>query len=100
MSPGAKIIQTSWNGLFDALLRDTLNSPVNLTQPGQAVTRAVANMLPDGVSANTLAALNQFAAAPAVLGNPKIFANPTELGTRLATLIAAVTATPEFQFRG
>jgi hypothetical protein len=99
-SSGVLVLQTPWNGLFDMLLHDQPTQPINLTNSSQAVTRAIANMLPNGATAATHNALLTYAASPAVLGTSAILADPTELRVGLGLLIAAVAATPEFQFRG
>lgn len=99
-SSGVLVLPTPWTGLFDMLLHDEPYLPINLTNPAQAVTRAIANMLPNGVSAATQNALLTYAASPSVLGTSAILADPAKLRVGLGLLIAAVASTPEFQFRG
>jgi hypothetical protein len=99
-SSGVLMLQTPWNGLFDMLLHDQPTQPINLTNSSQAVTRAIANMLPNGATAATHNALLAYAASPAVLGTSVILTDPTKLRVGLGLLIAAVASTPEFQFRG
>jgi len=96
---GILVLQTPWNGLFDLLMHDP-GMPLNLTHSAQAVARAIANMLPGGATAATTNALLAYAASPQVLGSSAILADPTKLRIGLGLLIAAVAATPEFQFRG
>jgi uncharacterized protein (DUF1800 family) len=100
LAPTTGVLQDNWDGLFDELLHDQPYQPINLTSSVQAVTRAIANMLPGGVSAATKAALLTYAASPQVLGSAAILADRTKLRVGLGLLIAAVAATPEFQFRG
>ena len=69
-------------------------------KPFSKVTRVVAHMLPAPVSSTTTQALQTFASAPGVLGNPNVFKDPAKLRQRLGMLIAAAAAAPEFQFRG
>ena len=82
------------------LLHDQPYQPINLTNSAQAVTRAIANMLPGGASTTTRNALLAYAASPQVLGSSAVLADRTKLRVGLGLLIAAVAATPEFQFRG
>ncbi len=101
MSPSSGILalQMPWNGLFDLLLHDP-GKPISLTSSAQAVARAIAAMLPGGITAASQNALLTYAASPGVLGTSAILADPTRLRVGLGLLIAAVAATPEFQFRG
>lgn len=99
-SSGILVLQTPWNGLFDMLLHDEPWQPINLTTSSQAVARAIANMLPNGVSGATHNALLTYAASPSVLGSSAILNDQTRLRVGLGLLIAAVASTPEFQFRG
>jgi uncharacterized protein (DUF1800 family) len=98
--PTTGVLQDNWDGLFDLLLHDQPYQPINLTNSAQAVTRAIANMLPGGASTATHNALLAYAASPRVLGTAAILADRTRLRVGLGMLIAAVAATPEFQFRG
>jgi uncharacterized protein (DUF1800 family) len=100
LAPATGVLQDNWDGLFDLLLHDAPYLPINLTNSAQAVTRAIANMLPGGVSSATRAALLAYAASPKVLGSSAILTDRTKLRVGLGLLIAAVAATPEFQFRG
>jgi hypothetical protein len=100
LAPSTGVLQDNWDGLFDLLLHDHPHQPINLVNSGQAVTRAIANMLPDGVAPATRAALLQYAASPGILGSAAILADRTKLRVGLGMLIAAVASTQEFQFRG
>jgi hypothetical protein len=99
-SSGVLALPTPWSGLFDRLLHDEPWQPINLTNPSQAVARAITNMLPNGVSAASQSALLAYAASPSVLGSSAILGDPARLRVGLGLLIAAVAATQEFQFRG
>jgi Protein of unknown function (DUF1800) len=96
---GVLVLQTPWNGLFDLLLHDP-GMGIDLTNSAQAVGRAIVNMLPRGVTTASKNALLTYAASPGVLGTKAILADPAKLRVGLGLLIAAVAATPEFQFRG
>jgi hypothetical protein len=96
---GVLVLQTPWNGLFDLLLLDP-GMGIDLTNSAQAVGRAIVNMLPRGVTTASKNALLTYAASPGVLGTKAILADPAKLRVGLGLLIAAVAATPEFQFRG
>ncbi len=100
LSPATGILQDNGNGLFNLLLRDGPNQPVNLSNSAQAVARLIANMFPGGVSQQTKSALLTYAASPRVLGSAANLADRTKVRIGLGLLIAAAAATPEFQFRG